>query len=678
MSKGYLANKDTGVATFQVTQNSPTAHSVIIGAGHLLADFTKSGKTWKVKVFNDTDTVLSVPQNTSGVTKYAHIIVKIDNSVNPNAVKSNVASFVSVPLTTATPTAGDIQAVIGAGMDFYSLGYVTQVNNNAVITNAMITNQSTKVTLSKAIDIPSTNVVYASGYFSGTTYPASPFVGQWFYKTSAPIGQQFWNGSAWTLALTSADAPTKSDNFTANGAISAKDAVYITSNDTVKSLIPTGMTTGSTLTTARTSVNATKSLPLSTSGLFLHITGGTTTLGRPLTAQVCTMNAAETDFSNGTEAIIYNTSNGVRGYDVVQIGTDKFMFIFQADTGGAGGGVRTVVCSISGTTITVGSIQTIETTGSLTFQPAVAKLNTDKACIFYMKDSDGDIYAQVLSVSGTTISTNTTYLVKAIAGTAYMCADQLGTDSAILIYSNTSDGTNIYGRTISVSGTTITVNAENTLKTVGGVGTLGWRMAVRTISSNKCLFVLAEPASTNDLIHNIAISGTTLTLSSSLAWITQHVTEYYGIAIISSKFALVAGYTTNTSMSLYFIDISGTAPTAISNQSFAISLTSNLSQGVAVVKVAPWTYVIDAYPSDADFLVKLIPASSAHVGVAEADIANAGVGAVLKRYQRHSLWSGLTAGAKYYVDDNSRETVNTSLTAPLLGIALNATDIQLQ
>lgn len=200
-TKGYLADPVTGAATFQLSENSPNAHNIIVKAGHLIADFTKGGNTWKVKIKNTADTVLSVPQNVSGSTKYVHIVVKIDNVTEPNVARSNISSLVAVSLSTATPTTGDIQAVIGA-FDFYSLGYVTQVNTNAVISNSIITNQSTKVTLTKAIDIPSAQVVYPSGSFSGTTYPVAPYVGQVFYKTTAPIGQQYWDGSAWVTPIT--------------------------------------------------------------------------------------------------------------------------------------------------------------------------------------------------------------------------------------------------------------------------------------------------------------------------------------------------------------------------------------------------------------------------------------------------------------------------------------------
>jgi hypothetical protein len=235
LSTGYIADDD-GTPTFQIEQNTTPAHNVIVKAGHLLADFTKGGKTWKVKVQNDADTVLSVPQNVSGSTKYAHIVVKVDNTIEPNIAKSNIASLVVVSLATATPTAGDIQAVIGASQDFYHLGYVTQVNSNPVITTAIITNISTKAAANSAIDIPHTTILYPDGYFADSAFPSSPFVGQWFFKTGD--GMYYWDGSSWVKPLTTSDIPLT----TAVPAVAGEAITVSNSNSPVPVAVDTGGT----------------------------------------------------------------------------------------------------------------------------------------------------------------------------------------------------------------------------------------------------------------------------------------------------------------------------------------------------------------------------------------------------------------------------------------------------
>lgn len=82
--------------------------------------------------------------------------------------------------------------------------------------------------------------------------------------------------------------------------------------------------------------------------------------------------------------------------------------------------------------------------------------------------------------------------------------------------------------------------------------------------------------------------------------------------VISSKYALVCGFQTNTTYKIYLIDISGTTPVSLSNQTITHSTTSNNYQGIAIVKVSPWTFVADGAgsQSDGDYLFKLTPVST--------------------------------------------------------------------
>lgn len=477
------------------------------------------------------------------------------------------------------------------------------------------------------------------------------------------------------LAITGL-APTKG-SYTASGDIVINDAVYVSAANTVKSIYPSAMGTGTTISTSPGHNGAKRDLPLSTSGLYLHITGGDIDTALGLYAQVRTMNAAETDFANGSEQAIYTTGNGCRGYDVKSIGTDKFLFILQADTAGSGAGIKTFVATVSGTTVTVGTVQAIETLGQIDQLPSLAKLNTDKAIIFYNKDSDTFLYSQVLTVSGTTISTNTPAQVKA-ANQIITQAVQLGTDSAAVLYGNSNSA--LFGRTITVSSTTPTVNAEQTL--VSGTSTT-WKFGLAFISATKLLLAYSEAGtSTNDQLCHIALSGATMTKSSNISLAAARATNYFGLMPIGTKYALVLDYATATTALLSFVDISGTAPVSVSTQTLTSSNNGNLAMGYSVVKVAPWTYVAQMGGSgvtDGDFIVKLTVNSSARIGIAEAAISSAAAGYILYRYLAQTISSlTLTAGSVYYVDDTGQPTTGSSLTAPTLGVAISTTKILLQ
>lgn len=486
--------------------------------------------------------------------------------------------------------------------------------------------------------------------------------------TSYPVG----DGSA----ITGVDIKTES--YTANGNINQNDSVYVTSANTVKSLYPSAQGTGTSITTAPSHNASYKALPLSTNGYYLSLSGGDRegSGASALYAQVRTINSGETDFSNGTEATVYSTGNGVNVFDVKQINTDKFMVIFQSNTGGAGAGVKVCVLTVSGTTITVGAITTIESSGLIANDVAVAKLDTDKAIIYYMKDSDSDLYSQVLTVSGTTITTNTPVLVKAGSGSWHIKAIQLSTDSSMVIYQGGTTGI-LYGSIITVSGTVPSVGAEQTVRNTSADYYLG----LNFISSTKALLVFSEQTTpTTNQSSILTISGSTITKGSDLAIGSARITYEFGTSIIGTKYALLATYSSNTNIVLSFLNISGSTPTSISTQNLTSGDTSGIHNVTAIVKTNPWTYMVTGGGvTNSDYIVKLTVVSSARIGMAQSGISDTASGTIMLRYKTQTL-SGitLTPGSIYYVDDTSQPTVNSSLTSPTLGIAISTTKILLQ
>ncbi len=197
LESGYLADS-LGVKTFDIQQNSPVARNVVIKAGKVLVPFTKAGKTWKVIVESDTDVILSVPSSAGGF--WDTVIVKVDQTVDPNVLKTNVATVELVRFNTASPTDNQIQTTIGANFNFLRIGVVDALTGTTNITTAQITNSASRVFLSKAIKINNTEITYPTDYYTGTTLPVSPFVGQLFlHSNTTPSVWKYWSGSAWLL-----------------------------------------------------------------------------------------------------------------------------------------------------------------------------------------------------------------------------------------------------------------------------------------------------------------------------------------------------------------------------------------------------------------------------------------------------------------------------------------------
>lgn len=465
---------------------------------------------------------------------------------------------------------------------------------------------------------------------------------------------------------------TRSKTYTISGGVVAGDVVYPSAADTVKKLYPSAMTnTGISVSTAPTNASTTRNMKLSTSWRYLHIAWWSQWVSATLNAQVRTINAWETDFSNGTAVAIYSTWNGTRSFSVCEISTDKFLIIFQADTGWSWAGIKCVVISVSGTVVTVWSISTIESTGWLASWQGCAKVDTDKGIIFYWRDSDQDLMTQVLTVSGTTITTNTPVLVKACSNTQLQSpAVQLSTNTIAVVYQDWGTS-HIFGRVITVSWTTPTIWSENTIITSPWTSSVGFSLAF--ISATKIFFHYSNNSPVNDTCINIAISGATMTPSSTLALGSDRTSTHAWIMAIWTDYLLFYHKTASTTLTIRFLNVSGTTPTEISSSWVSVwTISQNFWYSIA--KVSPWTYIVCGSWADTDFIVKLTPISSARVWVAESTIADGATGAIAKRFNNATL-SSLIAWSKYYADDDWQVTANSSLTAPEVWYADSTTNL---
>lgn len=460
---------------------------------------------------------------------------------------------------------------------------------------------------------------------------------------------------------------TFKQSLTASGAISANDVVKVASANTVKKIGASAQETGASVSTSPSHTQALKFMPMDTAGLYLHFSGGDKDNSAVLYAQVRTMNAGETDFTNGSEATVEGSA--VYWYDVCKIGAGKFLVIYQQ---GASSGIKCRVLTVSGTTITVGSATTIETTGDSSAWNSCCKLNTDKALITYRKDSNGYLVCQVLTVSGTTITTNTPVDIKTTSSSHRMVVRQLATDSACIVYNLSSPNT-LYGKVITVSSTTPSLGSEQTIDNTSGSR---YMIGMETVNSTKLILVYGDDGggAFNDRCSHIAVSGNTLTKSGYIALASARSTWYFGFAIIGNT-ALVADHINNTSYRLTYINTAGTDPVEISNQTLSCNDISGINEGIGLVQVSPYIYVIGTSNAVGDYIVKLTQ-ETGPVGLAESDIADTVAGNILMRYHVHTL-SGITLspGTIYYNNDNGALTTKSSSRNVAVGIAISTTKI---
>jgi hypothetical protein len=183
LEEGVLGDS-AGTLGLQVTQNSPTAMTVLVSAGNALVELTKSSVTWKVVVQSNAQATVTVPANSSGSNRVDAVIVRVDKDAEPNALKNNIATIELVQGSGASAlTDGAIDTAVGSD-GWIRLADITVANAASSIVTGNIadkraqvkTNDSVRPATKKltfitvASDPTGTNLVEGLLWFNSTNH----------------------------------------------------------------------------------------------------------------------------------------------------------------------------------------------------------------------------------------------------------------------------------------------------------------------------------------------------------------------------------------------------------------------------------------------------------------------------------------------------------------------------
>jgi hypothetical protein len=254
-----------------------------------------------------------------------------------------------------------------------------------------------------------------------------------------------------------------------------------------------------------------------------------------LFAQVGTVDRTTMSFTLGTVATVttgFIPSTSGLTYTLCKLDTDKFIVIYSTDAG-TSRIAYAKVGTVSGSTISFGSEQTIYTGagGTTIFRMVADFISTDKGVYFQkVNAASSETYAICFTVSGTTVTTGTPFLVSSsLRGNNPSYVKKIATDKFVLV----EDVTNImYAQACTISGTTITGGAEKTISTSTHTA---FEAGLQVVSHATDAFVVKAG---NNTIIAVActVSGTTITNGTTLSIstsstpsgiYTQSATEFY-------------------------------------------------------------------------------------------------------------------------------------------------------
>lgn len=244
-----------------------------------------------------------------------------------------------------------------------------------------------------------------------------------------------------------------------------------------------------------------------------------------------------------------------KGFVSVALSTTKILHVFNDDDDNDR--PVAIVTDLSGTTPTPGSEYTIDTTGNTTIQWSLCKVSATQAVLYYATSATST-WAVVLDVSGTVVTPGTAVAVES--------SDTIDPDGAalelvtssllFLMYPNLTS-TGVYARTISLSGSSLTVNAAVELEPAS----TPYVLACRAIDSTHVLCVYNTTGSGEPRCQVAEISGTTV-IDNTTTTVGEGLTAAIAVRLLSpTKFAIVGIENAFDNISVSFASISGTTIT---------------------------------------------------------------------------------------------------------------------
>lgn len=265
-----------------------------------------------------------------------------------------------------------------------------------------------------------------------------------------------------------------------------------------------------------------------------------------------------------------NTADSYNGTAVYDASADNVVIAYSNGGSSYWGACR--VTTISGTTLSVGSITYLTTSGSVESTMSAAYDSSNNACVFVYRRGDNNFgYATVATVSGTAVTVGTsTQFANATAQFNRITFDE--SEGKVLIVYNESS--TLKARSATVSGTTISMGTEYIL--VSGNNT---QITVAYDSlAEKHLVIFRDAATGHGSRISVGVSGTSLTYGSPLLFHTTStlfpsaVYDGKSIGAIMSNGSVTSGYV----FSYAETDLTSQNYIGISDGAYAISDTANI------------------------------------------------------------------------------------------------------
>jgi hypothetical protein len=198
-------------------------------------------------------------------------------------------------------------------------------------------------------------------------------------------------------------------------------------------------------------------------------------------------------------------NSSITSGNLCEIDTNKILFV-----GTVAGSLSACVITISGSVVSIGSIQAGPSGSASSAHIVLTKLATDKVLFSWISSSS--VYSAVASISGTTITFDSTTTFSAGSTVSGIHADLLDTDKVIITW---RENTSSRGQAViaSISGTTVTFGSKAAFADPGVKNdTNDFTTSVASISTTEAVISYIDSDNSNyGACIYASVSGTTIT-----------------------------------------------------------------------------------------------------------------------------------------------------------------------
>lgn len=401
------------------------------------------------------------------------------------------------------------------------------------------------------------------------------------------------------------------------------------------------------------------------------------------------LNTGETDTAGAPTQIV--TMDSLAGqcsdFDACHIGNNKYLSVMSAAVGSSSTNITARICDISSAPTFGTDVNISATLGTTSYSSvSVATLANDKALAVY-RNASGQLACRVITATGNTVSTSSEVIISSTNVRYTHAAAQIGTDKVLVSY--VGDATVQHNAVvITVSGTTATVNTPTVVEATTGV----FYITATRIVDDKVLLIRKNSSGTTHFIACVlSISGNTITKNADLnisATATSNASYNGHIfpAIVSENYAYVCIADNSLTASRFIVLNTSGATLSIQSVQTTSSPNSNNVGIRGVVKSSPFVWrIYGGSTAVADYLGKIFRNTNINLSpddtwlfASNTAVTSSSEIVPVTTGQRLSGFTGLTPGAVYYKDDNGGITTLSGSIPKIFGVALSSTDILLK